>query len=114
MSEWVRHKGHPPPPLDLNVAFERCARGLGATNRSVQIHNHYVNVNRRPMPAVIPHLRRVRRGSSPGLLGEEIDWRRGAKQLDPIGIQPPPDRKSQASSVEFNSFTQVIDINADA
>ncbi len=79
MTERVRHIGHASPALHLNVPFERCASGLGATYRSVQIRNHHVNVNRRPMPAVIPHLRRARRGSTPGLLGEEIDWRRGAK-----------------------------------
>lgn len=73
MSERVRHVRDAPPSLLPNVPFERCAGSLREPNRGAEIGDHEVQVNGRPMSAVVSKVSRTGVGGASAGLGEKVD-----------------------------------------
>src|SRR6266545_2402786 len=102
VAERVGHPGQEPPGPFFDAALEPGACRPGAGDRRLDVPDGQVEMDRRPMAAIVPSRLRPLEGLRAGLIHQQEDRRRGAEQFNGALTEPPPRPQSKPADVEID------------
>src|SRR6185503_10017963 len=113
VTERIGEHGDLAPVVALDRAFQPRAGVARAIHRAVDFAHDDIQVDRGPVPRVRAQMAAGRRGNRAVGLGQQIDGRGRAEQLDRIGTETPPDRQPEGLAVELDAFVQIVNVDVD-